>query len=500
ADAVRVLLERKNAELTVAYVDGDDILPRLPGLQAAGHRIEHLHTGLPLSSWAYEPLSANAYLGGFGVARALAGGADIVVTGRVADASVVTGAAAWWWDWKQDDHHALAGAMAAGHVIECGPQATGGNFSGFRSVPGLDGRPGFPIAEIDADGSSVITKHPGTDGMVTADTVIAQLLYEVGSPAYLNSDVVTHLDTVHIEDLGGDRVRISGTRGTPPPPTTKVAVTALGGWRNSGTFVLTGLDVDEKAALVERTVRARFAGVPGIDKLTFTRIGTPAEDPKTQWAGTSLLEICVQGTEKAAGRAFSDILVEMSLANYPGPYQTARPGRGSSYGTYWPGLIGQDELRHRVVHADGREEFVPSPPHRAEPAGRAEAALVPARSKPVAESTTVVALGRIAHARSGDKGGDANVGVWVTDDEVWEWLRSALDIPAFRQLMPDSEGLEVFRYELPNLRALNFVVRDLLGAGATSTVRPDRSAKALGEWLRARHLPVPHRLLDRYTL
>ena len=222
ADATRELIARRGHDLRVSFVDGDDVFGRLDALQRAGHALPHLTSGEPLSSWPHRPLTANAYLGGFGIARALEHGADIVVTGRVADASLVVGPAAWWWGWTPYDYDALAGAVAAGHVIECGPQATGGNFSGFRSIPDL-GQPGFPIAEIAADGSAVITKNPGTGGAVTRDTVTAQLLYEIGSPAYLNPDVTTRLDTATLTDLGDDRVQISGVRGAAPPETTKVA-------------------------------------------------------------------------------------------------------------------------------------------------------------------------------------------------------------------------------------------------------------------------------------
>ena len=210
--ATRELITRRGYDLRVSHIEGDDVFSRLDALQQAGHSLPHLTSGEPLSSWPHQPLTANAYLGGFGIARALAHGADIVITGRVADASVVVGPAAWWWSWTPNDYDALAGAVAAGHVIECGPQATGGNFSGFRTVADLM-QPGFPIAEIDADGPSVITKNPGTGGAVTQDTVTAQFLYEIGEPAYLNSDVITHLDTAALTDLGDDRVQIRGVRG-----------------------------------------------------------------------------------------------------------------------------------------------------------------------------------------------------------------------------------------------------------------------------------------------
>ena len=319
--------------------------------------LAHLTSGEPLTSWPHQPLTANAYLGGFGIARALDNGADIVITGRVADASVVVGAAAWWWSWTPHDYDALAGAVCAGHVIECGAQATGGNFSGFRSIADLT-EPGFPIAEIAADGSSVITKNPGTGGAVTNDTVTAQLLYEIGEPAYLNSDVITHLDTATLSDLGDDRVEIHGVRGSPPPPTTKVAITGIGGWENSAVLALTGTDLDAKAALVERSVRRYAESVDGIDAVALDRIGRAQHDPDTQDAATELLRIAVQGTEQAAGRAFSSRMVELALSSYPGLYALGPPQPGSAFGVYWPALLDQSTLEHTVHHHDGTTEIV----------------------------------------------------------------------------------------------------------------------------------------------
>jgi Acyclic terpene utilisation family protein AtuA len=494
ATATRELAARRGYELRVAHIDGDDVFDRLDALAQAGHALWHLTGGEPLSSWPHRPLTANAYLGGFGIARALEHGADIVITGRVADASLVVGAAAWWWGWTADDHDALAGAVCAGHVIECGAQATGGNFSGFRNVADLDD-PGFPIAAIAADGSSVITKHPGTGGAVTEDTVKAQLLYEIGEPAYLNPDVVAHLDTAEVTDLGDDRVEIRGVHGSAPPPTTKVAITAVGGWQNSMLLALTGPDVDAKAALVDRSVRRYVASVEGIDAIAIQRIGRAQNDPVTQNAGTELLRIAVQGTEAAAGRIFSSRLVELALSSYPGLYSLDPPQPGSAFGVYWPALLDQTALDHTVHHHDGTTEVIATTPE----ARTANASPVPATptARPAwTDELVEVALTEIVHARSGDKGGDANVGVWVRDRHAWPWLESTLTVDELRRLLPETRELPVERYELPNLGAVNFVIRGLLGTGATSTLRLDAQAKALGEWLRARTIKVPRVLVE----
>ena len=421
ADATRELIARRGYDLRVSHIEGDDVFGRLDALQQAGHSLPHLVSGEPLSSWPHQPLTANAYLGGFGIARALANGADIVITGRVADASVVVGPAAWWWSWTAEDYDALAGALAAGHVIECGPQATGGNFSGFRTIADLVA-PGFPIAEIDADGSSVITKNPGTGGAVTRDTVTAQLLYEIGEPAYLNSDVITHLDTATLTDLGEDRVEIRGVRGSAPPATTKVAITGIGGWQNSVLFALTGTDLDAKAALVERSVHRYVEAVDGLDTVAINRIGQAQHDPDSQNAGTELLRIAVQGTKDTAGRGFSSQMVELALSSYPGLYSLGPPQPGSAFGVYWPALLDQALLNHTVHHHDGTTQTITPPAHR--PGGKltAQAEVSMAAPTPSTEELVAAALGEIVHARSGDKGGDANLGVWVRDFQAWEWL------------------------------------------------------------------------------
>ncbi len=495
--ATRELIARRGYDLRVSHIAGDDVFPRLDALLGAGHSLPHLTSGEPLSSWPHQSLTANAYLGGLGIARALDHGADIVITGRVADASLVVGAAAWWWVWGQDDYDALAGAVAAGHVIECGPQATGGNFSGFRTVGDLQ-QPGFPIAEIAADGSSVITKNSGTGGAVTQDTVTAQLLYEIGDPAYLNPDVIAHLDTAELTDLGDDRVQISGVRGSAPPATTKVAITGIGGWQNSVLFALTGTNLDEKAALIEQSVHRYTEAVDGVHAVAVDRIGKAQHDPEFQNTGTELLRIAVQGTKDAAGRAFSSWMVELALSSYPGLYALGPPQPGSAFGVYWPALLEQAVLDHMVHHFDDTTEVIaPGNPHGGGGSGVAPAgpSSAPSAQPPWTDELVVASLGEIVHTRSGDKGGDANLGVWVRDRQAWDWLKSTLTVDELRRLLPETRELAISRYELPRLGAVNFLIQGLLGSGATSSLRLDAQAKALGEWLRARSTKVPKSLV-----
>lgn len=491
AAAIRELCRAAGVSLSIAHVEGDDIVARLPELRAAGHALRNLDTGEPLASWGREPLTANAYLGSWGIVAALEAGADIVICPRVTDASVVVGAAAWWHAWQPGDWDRLAGGVVAGHVIECGTQATGGNFSGFQSIDDL-ARPGFPLAIIESDGSSTITKHAGTGGAVSIGTVTAQLLYEVQGLEYLNPDVTTRLDSIALAQTGPDHVRISGVRGGPPSPETKVAVTALGGFQNAATFVLTGLDIDAKAALVERTIRQRLDG-GGISEITFRRIGAIADDPTDQLAATNLLQVTVRGEERDVGRRFFDTIVGLALANYPGLYTLKGDSRSAkSYGVYWPALIAQSALDHRAVLADGSQIPVALPPAFAPPSVTASDTSADAEDW---GPTVSVPLGTICHARSGDKGGNANVGLWTEDSESARWLAGLLSTERFKELIPEARDLTVERYELPNINAVNFVVKGLLGGGATETLRLDSQAKGFSEYVRAKRVGVPARFL-----
>ncbi|WP_435795565.1 acyclic terpene utilization AtuA family protein [Micromonospora luteifusca] len=433
-----------------------------------------------------DALSANAYLGAFGIAACLDGGADVVVTGRVTDASLVVGPAIARYGWGRDDLDELAGATVAGHLIECGAQVTGGNFSFFTELPDGGHRPGFPIAEVHADGSTVLTKHVGTGGAVTVETVTAQLLYEIGGPAYLGPDVVARLDTVTLRADGPDRVQVSGVRGTPPPATLKVGVNNLGGFRNSMTFVLCGLDIEAKAALV----RGQVEEAVGKDGLEFVLARTDHRDAADTEAASALLHVHLRDGDKArAGRAFSAAAVELALASYPGCTLTTLPGDATPYGVFTADAVPQDAVAHVAVLPRG--ERVPiAPPLRTAPAAAA-AETVSGGEAAVDGSTRRGALGELVGARSGDKGGDANLGVWARTEAGYAWLRAWLTVDRLAELLPETAPLSVRRYELPNLRAVNFVIEGLLGAGVAASTRFDPQAKALGELLRARIVDLP---------
>ncbi|KJY43076.1 exopolyphosphatase [Streptomyces sp. NRRL B-1568] len=471
AERIAELADRVGVPVRIGYVTGDDL----------GRERD----------WGKGVLTANAYLGGAGIAECLRAGADVVVTGRVTDAALVTGPAAAHFGWTAEDLDPLAGAVVAGHVLECGTQATGGNYAFFGEH---DVRhPGFPLAEIHADGSAVITKHPGTGGAVNVSTVTAQLLYETAGARYPGPDVTARLDTVQLTDDGPDRVRISGVRGESPPPTLKVGLTRGGGWRYEIVFVLTGLDIGAKA----RLVRAQLDDIltdparrPAQVQWTLARTDRP--DAPVQEEASALLHLVVRDRDPELGRAVVTAAVELALASYPGFHVTAPPGKGVPYGVFEAAYVDAEAVRHAAVLPDGTRVPVLPGPLRAV----AEPLPAPELPEPLpAGPVRRVPLGLVAGARSGDKGGSANVGVWVRSDEAWRWLAHALTVERFRKLLPETGGFAVQRHVLPNLRALNFVVDGLLGEGVSSQARFDPQGKAVGEWLRARHLEIPEVLL-----
>jgi hypothetical protein len=416
------------------------------------------------------------------------------------------GPAAAWHGWGPGDLDALAGAVAAGHVIECGPQATGGNYPFLDELP--DRRyPGFPIAEVAADGSSVITKHPGTGGLVSPGTVTAQLLYELGEPAYANPDVVAHFGTLRLDPDGPDRVRISGTRGSPPPDTLKVALNYLGGYRNTMTMVLTGLDIEDKAARAETMLFDLLGGQERFAETDVRLIRTDRPDAPTNEQATAQLRITVKDPDPAkVGRSFSNATIELALAGYAGFHTTTPPTSESAYGVFWPTFVPASVIEHVVILPDGTRRVVP-PTATGKTAPRAAAGQMTSpelsvSTGPVSDQSTPVPtrhapLGLVCGARSGDKGGNANVGLWTRRPEAYGWLRDYLDVARFRELLPEAADLEIRRYELPNLSALNFVVVGLLGLGVAASTRPDPQAKGLGEYLRSRHADIPVHLLPQ---
>jgi len=523
AATLRTFATEQGLEVRIAYVEGDDLLPRLDDLRAGGETLVNLDTGETFESFGMPALTANAYLGGRGITAALQAGADVVITGRVSDAALVVGPAAWWHGWDYDDVSQLdrlAGAVVAGHVIECGAQATGGNYSFFAEVPGLE-HAGFPWAEVSADGSSVIGKHDGTGGLVSVGTVTAQLLYEIGGTSYPNPDVTARFDTITLEQVAADRVRISGVHGYGAPATAKVALNTLGGFRNSASLVLTGLDIEAKADLALRTIAgvslaqtlsaspAQLAAASRftVRELYVSLLRRDRQDPGTTSDAQAELRITVKAADpKAVGKAFTAPIVESALATYPGMFPTAPPSDGTPYGVYWPTTVPADVVTQTVTLDDGSDSVVVG----TYPSGRSDAVSFFAFETPpssaqrwLGEPTHRVALGTFVGARSGDKGGNANVGLWIrrSDDEAMDraryaWLVQYIDADRIRHLLPEAAALGVEIHTFVNLHAVNVVVHGLLGRGVADSTSLDPQAKGLGEHLRARYVDIPVALLS----
>ena len=490
AEETQKVLDKLGVKSRVAWIDGDDLIPRLPDLAAQGETLANIDTGAPLTPDT-EIVTANAYFGGWGIKEALDQGADIVICPRVTDAAVVIGPAAWKFNWSRSDYDALAGALTAGHIIECGAQCCGGNYSFFQEVPSFHNM-GYPIAEIERDGSFTISKHPGTGGLISVGTITAQLLYEIGSPAYMNPDVIAHFDTMKLEQVGPDRVRVSGVRGSSPPPTHKVCINTLGPYKQSLDILLTGLDIEKKAEVFLDQVFHNLGGRETFDSIETELIHSERDNPESnELAYANLRVVVTSKDQKKLGRLFSAKVTELGLASIPGNTTAASGSRfdGSRGVIHWPALIDSKKIVERVHFGDAVTE-VPSTQslnleemHYQRPTS--DIAPAPGGEK------TKIHFGRLFGARSGDKGGAGNVGVWAKSDAAYGFLHSYLTVEEFKRLCPDMAKFEVARYEMPNLRALNFYVKGLLGGGAAANNRIDRQAKTLGEYLGAKVIEVP---------
>ncbi|PXX71780.1 uncharacterized protein DUF1446 [Nocardia tenerifensis] len=517
ADTIRAAILARGLELTVAYITGDDLREEADRLSTEG-QLTHIDTGESLGE--RRVLAADAYLGAWGVKAALDEGADIVITGRVADASLISGAAAWWHQWERTEWDKIAGAVAAGHIIECGPQATGGNFSGFTTVPD-NITIGFPIAEIAESGEVVITKRAGEGGAVTLDTVTAQLLYEIQGPRYLNPDVVWHTDSVTVSQVGPDRVQVSGAKGSPPPATTRVGVHLQSGYRGSLWYFPTGLQIEEKVKMLRRQAEIAAQNTH-VQELRLFVCGRAVDDPTDQWQTTVPVAVTVAADTAKPIQAFFAWLNSYFLGSFPGFYLDVNymfPHPPHARVDYWPAEVGQDTLRHQVHMVDGtglvrrwwrrigrggraghgRVLDIAPPPDMRPFGGQPTGGAIPTADSSSFGPTTRRPLGDIVHARTGDKAGIADLGVWVSEEAAYPWLLSFLTADRLVRLLAAPASVTVERYEFPRLRGLVFVLRDYLAPSSSSGLSLDQLGKSLGEFLRARHVEVPIALLPGRT-
>lgn len=509
AEAVAEIANKLGLTPKIAYVSGDNLLGRLDELAANGISLKHFETGESLlraaapdgASPSSRFVSANAYLGCWGIVEALNQGADIVVTGRVTDAAVVCGPAAWHHGWAQNDWDQLAGAVVAGHIIECGTQATGGNYSFFTEIEDMLGL-GFPWAEVASDGSSVIGKHDGTGGAVSVGTVTSQLLYEIGGPAYLGPDVTARFDTIQVKEVSRDRVLVSGTKGEPPPETLKVAMNELGGYRQDLGVALVGLDIEAKADLVDKA----FWDACPYDREDFDSVTTRIErtekgDPVTNEEAVAQWRLILKDSdEHKVGRAVSNAMTELALATIPGFYGTSGgPGAAKPYGVYRPATIPAELVPQHVTLLDGANAksstTINSHPPTQESAGKSIVSLPDSAASYPAGPTSPAPVGELLGARSGDKGGNANLGLFARSEQAFIWMHDFFTEAKIKELLPETANLRVERFSLPGLLSLNFVLHGLLEEGVAASSRRDSQAKSLGEWLRARVVDIPEALL-----
>ena len=493
ASEIQKILEEQAVGMKVAYIDGDDLMPEMSNLIGSGEEFVNIDKNTSLKNSGYTPLTSNVYLGAWGIKEALDNGADIVVCPRVTDAAVVIGPAAWKYNWDRNNYDALAGALAAGHIIECGCQATGGNYAFFKEVLDFD-NVGYPIAEIYEDGSFNITKHPGTGGLVSKGTVTAQLLYEISSPAYVNPDVIAHFDTLKIEEVEKDKVHVSGCRGSSPPKDHKVCINLAGGNRNGMEIILTGMDIEDKAKVFTDTLFNSVGGKDQFDEVFIELHRTDKENPSTNEEAMASLVISVKSmNQELVGRLFSAKIIELALANIPGFFAQTSPKSSGPVIVYWPALINSKYIKERV-HVDGKEiEIIPT-----SQLGLEE---IYYQREPIeiddikSSSHSEIFFGDLFGTRSGDKGGCANLGVWAKNNTTFSFLYNFLTIEKIKELMPDLSKYEIERFELPNINSLNFYIHDILQDGVSSNNRKDSQAKSLGEYLRAKKILVPNEIL-----
>ena len=493
ASEIKKILDEQSIDMKVAYIDGDDLLPRMEDLTKEGEIFRNIDKNIPLNDSGFTTLTANAYLGAWGIKEALDNGADIVVCPRVTDAAVVIGPAAWKFNWDRNNYDALAGALAAGHIIECGCQATGGNYAFFKEVSSFDNI-GYPIAEILEDGSFYVTKHPGTGGLVSKGTVTAQLLYEISSPAYKNPDVIAHFDTLKIEDIEKDKVYISGCRGSSPPKDHKVCINLAGGFRNGMEVMLTGLDIEAKAKVFEDALFNSVGGKDQFDEVSIQLHRTDKENPVSNEESMASLVISVKSMNAdLVGRLFSAKIIELALANIPGFFAQGGVKSSGPVIVYWPALIDSKHIKEKVYIEDNEIEIIPTSQmdfediyYQRDPIEIEEIEI---------KDEENIYFGDLYGTRSGDKGGCANIGVWAKNSKSFAFLSKYLSEEKLKELLPDLKGFKIERFELANINSLNFYIHGILEDGVSSNNRKDSQAKSLGEYLRAKIIKVPKEIL-----
>ncbi|KAI1630020.1 hypothetical protein EDD37DRAFT_78104 [Exophiala viscosa] len=511
----------KGLDLKIAYVYGDDLLQevktelektgKLPRhLDSENNKVSLAQNATDLLDTKGKPIvSANAYLGARAIVKGLELGADVIICGRVADASPVIGAAWYWHGWSDTDYDNLAGALVAGHLIECSAYVTGSNFSGFDEYP-LDTFVdlSYGIAEIAVDGTSVITKHEDTNGLVNEDNVKCQFLYELQGSIYLNSDVAADTTGVRIEQVGKNRVKLSNIKGSPPPPTTKLAIFYHGGYEGQLLINATGYGTKEKFELFEKQLRHDMTQKGLIDKfqlLDFQVLGVPEANPRSQFASTTYLRVFVQADTEALIYALLKGWSEVAMMHFSGMHLSldTRTAHPRSYLAFYPAVCAQDDLKEGVaVLSAGGEDVervdAAHPPKYQE--------LIPRENYETAHPVEIASfgttrkarLGNICLARSGDKGANINFGIFVRKAEQYPWLQAFMTRARLQELMGEDwkEDFFIERMEFANIQAVHFVIYGPLGRGVSSCRLLDALGKGFADYIRDKEVDVPERFLE----
>jgi hypothetical protein len=427
-----------------------------------------------------------------------------VLCGRVADASPAVGAAAWWHGWQEDQHSELACALMAGHLIECTGYMTGANFTGFKRFP-KNVRTGFPIAEIGVDGEVILTKASFFGAEVSVETCTSQLMYEIQGPWYFNSDVTADITDVRLDKVGENRVQLSGIRGLPPPPTTRVGFTVVGGYQAEMHWFLVGLDVKEKAEMLEAQIRERLDEVTGLDKfhcLVFTCYGSVAEDAKNQASATVDFRVFAQSRDENAisHKKFFRPCIDVLNITYPAAtfHLDNRQSIPKVYYEYYVSLIEQS-LVHQQIHINDKAIDIPSPTATKEyPTQQSSYDVTNPVDLNSFGPTTLAPLGYVAHGRSGDKSSNVNVGLFVRNADEYDWLRSLLSIAKIKDLLRDEyKGGRVDRQEFKGVLAVHFILHDHMDRGVNSNSTYDFLGKSVAEFIRYQKVEIPNRFLER---
>ncbi len=495
-DALLAMAARKGVELDVAAVVGDDLMDRLDELVAAGASLANMDDGTPFAAVRERVSSANAYYGAWPVVDALATGARIVVTGRCTDTGITLAPMIHAFGWAPDDWDRLACGIVAGHIVECGAQSTGGNVTDWRRIPRFESI-GYPIVEVLPDGSFVVTKHAGTGGAVTVRTVKEQLVYEMGDPrGYITPDVVADFATIRLEQLGRDRVRVWGVKGRPAPASLKISAAYADGWKASGTLIISAPDAAAKAREFARLFWKRLG-------LSFAATHTELVGHSACWgplappvdAPEVLLRLSVRDPDRAKIEAFSKLVPAVILSGPSGVAVTGGRPQAQEVVAYWPALVARELVKPRLVTRDGETALEWPTPLR--PAVKPPALPKPEfpRAKGAAGAVRVP-LSALAHARSGDKGDTANIGVVARAPEIYPWLRRTLTAALVKRRFTGICLGPVERHEVPNLWALNFLLHESLGGGGTISLRLDAQGKTLAHALLALEVKVPRALVE----